>query len=258
MPSIIQAVVWAALVGCFWSPAWAQAGMTYKASDGEPIHATWQRADTPAEASVKRSSNAKAVALLFHQANGNRHEYDAIAPRLNAMGFDTLAVDQRSGGSLFDHTNQTVAARGSSASYTQAYADLKGALTWAQTQGYSTIIAVGSSYSASLTLRLAAQYGDKLTAVAVFSPGEYFDDKHVVRQAVSRLHIPTYITTDPNEEARVDEVMDNAHSGVITRYRPAHGVHGASTLDSARDPDGAKANWASFSAFMSRFLPPGD
>ena len=227
------------------SPALALADMTFKASDGQEIHATL----------TKAASSGQAVALLFHQARGNQHEYDAVAPRLNKMGFDTLAVDQRSGGSLFDHHNLTVKAQGTSTAYLPAYADLKGAVDWAQAHRYKTIIAVGSSYSASLTLRLAEQDGNALTAVAVFSPGEYFDDKQLIRQAVSRIRIPVYITTDPAEESHVDTVLQDADDVMITRHKPAHGVHGASTLDASRDPAGAAANWASFADFMARYAP---
>jgi hypothetical protein len=46
--------------------------------------------------------------LLFHQAGSNRAEYAPIAPMLVALGFDALAIDQRSGGSLWGHANETV------------------------------------------------------------------------------------------------------------------------------------------------------
>jgi len=41
--------------------------------------------------------------LLCHQAGFNMHEYDEIAPKLNALGFNCIAVDQRSGGILYDY-----------------------------------------------------------------------------------------------------------------------------------------------------------
>ena len=46
--------------------------------------------------------------LLFHQAGSNRTEYAPIAPMLTSLGFDALAIDQRSGGSLWGHANETV------------------------------------------------------------------------------------------------------------------------------------------------------
>lgn len=35
--------------------------------------------------------------LLFHQAGFSRGEYRPIAPKLNELGFNCMAVDQRSG-----------------------------------------------------------------------------------------------------------------------------------------------------------------
>gem|GEM_PF-5977157 len=35
--------------------------------------------------------------LLFHQAGSSRGEYNEIAPRLNELGFNCIAVDLRSG-----------------------------------------------------------------------------------------------------------------------------------------------------------------
>lgn len=38
--------------------------------------------------------------VLFHQARWSRGEYEEIAPRLNMMGFNCMAVDLRSGGQV--------------------------------------------------------------------------------------------------------------------------------------------------------------
>ncbi len=137
-----------ALVATMSATVYASATeITFSAADGQRVFATYTRAKTP----------TKKVVLLFHQASSNRHEYDPIAPELNAAGFDTLAIDQRSGGKKWGHSNKTVDAMGHSASYSEAYPDLQGALTWAIDQKYTTIISVGSSYSASLNLILASE-----------------------------------------------------------------------------------------------------
>jgi alpha-beta hydrolase superfamily lysophospholipase len=46
-------------------------------------------------------SKAKPLILLFHQAGSNRGEYATIGPRLAALGFNALAIDQRSGGNAW-------------------------------------------------------------------------------------------------------------------------------------------------------------
>jgi len=53
-------------------------------------------------------SKAKPLILLFHQAGSNRGEYATIAPMLVTLGFNALAIDQRSGGNAWMRTNETV------------------------------------------------------------------------------------------------------------------------------------------------------
>jgi len=47
--------------------------------------------------------------ILCHQARSSRGEYREIAPRLNELGFNCMAIDQRSGDSLKGIENETAA-----------------------------------------------------------------------------------------------------------------------------------------------------
>ena len=124
-------------------------------------------------------------------------------------------------------------------------------MQWAQSHGYQTIVTVGSSYSSSLNILLARDEPQTVTALASFSPGEYIQGQpDLIKQAAARVQQPFYVTTPAEESARVDEVLSLAHGDNITRYRPAVGVHGASTLVRERNPDGAAANLADFSRFL--------
>jgi dienelactone hydrolase len=227
-------------------PALALAGepLTLHASDGLAVYGTLSQAQP----------HSRSIALLFHQAHANRHEYDSVVPTLQKLGFDTLAIDQRSGGDLFGGHNETVAKLGASADYVAALPDLEAALAWARAQHYARIVAVGSSYSSSLVIVLAAKHPQGLSAIASFSPGEYFDDKNQIKQAAAKVILPFYITTDPNEASDVAEVLRGAHGNNIVHYQPKIGVHGASTLVAARNSGGWQANLASFIAFL-RSLP---
>ena len=211
-----------------------------QASDGVKVYGTFTPAPKP----------GARILLLFHQAGASRHEYDPLVPVFTKDGWDTLAIDQRSGGRLFGGHNETVAKRGGSTGYLAAMPDLEAALAWARARKYPTIVAVGSSYSSSLVLMLAAQHPHALAAVASFSPGEYFADKKLVGRAAAKLRMPVYVTTDPAEEGNVDTVLRDARGSNIVRYRPAVGVHGASTLVCSRDAGGCRANLASFLAFL--------
>lgn len=202
---------------------------------------------------VSAMNNNDKVVLLFHQAGSNRMEYEPIISSIHIAGFDTLTVDQRSGGDMWDFSNQTVKKLGESTEYAQAYPDLEAALTWAKRKKYKTVIAVGSSYSASLAIVLASNHGGDIDAVAAFSPGEYFADKNWVKTAVSNLSVPLYITGTDTEKERINTVLQWKKEQDITRYQPRNAVHGASTMRQDKNPEGYKANLDSFIRFLKRF-----
>lgn len=70
------------------------------------------------------SATAKTVIVLNHMARASRGEYLKIAERLNALGYATLAVDQRCGGQFNGVKNETVAAAGDSKDFVDAIPDL--------------------------------------------------------------------------------------------------------------------------------------
>jgi alpha-beta hydrolase superfamily lysophospholipase len=111
------------------SPQTAITPVSLRAADGLEISGLYRRAP-----------QAKAVILLFHQAGSSKAEYSTIAPRLVAAGFSTLAIDQRSGGSLFG-PNVTAARLGHEATYFEAKADLVAALDWARARHRSDLAA---------------------------------------------------------------------------------------------------------------------
>lgn len=210
---------------------------------------TADKVDVFGTLSTSKAHNDR-VLLLFHQARASRHEYDSLIARFNQLGYDTLAIDQRSGGDLFGGHNQTVRALGKSTGYLEAAPDLDAALAWARDRHYTKIVAVGSSYSSALVILLAARHPLGLTAIASFSPGEYFDDKDLIKNAAAKVTVPFYITTDPAEAGNVEKVLSKAHGSNITDYKPKAGVHGASTLVASRDPAGYAANLESFEDFL--------
>jgi len=116
--------------------------------------------------------------VLFHQAGFSRGEYVQIAPKLNQLGFNAIAIDQRAGRAANGIANETAArAReaGLDTRYTDALQDMLAALDYAH-QRFPTakVLAWGSSYSAALVLKLAGDQPNLVDAVLAFSPGEYF------------------------------------------------------------------------------------
>jgi dienelactone hydrolase len=193
------------------------------------------------------------VILLFHQAGSGKGEYAPIAPRLVELGFNALAIDQRSGGDMFVPPNETVAHLGKSTGYLAALPDLEAALAWAErAHPKSPVYVWGSSYSAALVFLLAARHPKEIAAVLAFSPGEYLDDNQAVRNAARQVHVPVFIDSAANtKEIAAARSIYGALPGTHNeRYVPVRGVHGSSTLRVDRDPDGAAANWMKVTRFL--------
>lgn len=196
------------------------------------------------------AAKPRALILLFHQAGSSAAEYATIAPRLVAMGYSALAIDQRSGGDLFG-SNRTVAALGGSTDEMAAMADLRAALDWAGTKRLPVIV-WGSSYSAALAFLLAAGSPGRVAALLAFSPDEYLPDHDAVHRAAARLAIPVFIDASNAKEAAAARSIDAAlvHAPLHVVFAAAHGVHGSSTLNPARDPAGAAENWRAVVRFL--------
>ena len=177
-----------------------------------------------------------AFILLFHQADYSRGEYLEIAPKLNALGYNCLAIDQRSGGGVNDVINETykaAKAAGLHTSYTDAYPDLQAALSYVEsTYAPKKLIVWGSSYSSSLALILASEYPGEIAAVLAFSPGEYFmlDGKKVADYAAN-ITQPAFITSAKSEGKSWRGIADQIKSAGCVFFVPeGNGRHGSSAL----------------------------
>jgi alpha-beta hydrolase superfamily lysophospholipase len=221
-------------------PSSAPIPLTLRAPDGISISALDYETRQP-----------KGIILLFHQAGSSKAEYATIAPKLAAAGFTALAIDQRSGGSLYG-PNETAARLAKPATYEDAKADLETALDWALSQ-HLPIILWGSSYSAALVFEVAAEHPHEVSAIVAFSPGEYLDRSGAVTHAAASVQVPIYITSasDPDEIQTGRAILAASPARVKVQFVPKFGVHGSSTLIEARNPKGAAENWKYVLAFLS-------
>ncbi len=193
--------------------------------------------------------------LLFHQADYSRGEYLEIAPKLNALGYNCLAIDQRSGGvanGVKNETYQAAKTAGLQTGYIQAYPDLESALDYViQTYMPSQLIVWGSSYSSSLALILASERPDEISAVLAFSPGEYFklDGKQVADYAAN-ITQPAFITSAKSEEKSWRGIADQIKSSGSVFFAPeGNGRHGSSALFE-KTPNNAEY-WTAVEGFLA-------
>ena len=193
--------------------------------------------------------------LLFHQADYSRGEYLEIAPKLNALGYNCLAIDQRSGGvanGVKNETYQAAKSAGLQTGYIQAYPDLESALDYVmQTYMPSQLIVWGSSYSSSLALILASEHPDEISAVLAFSPGEYFKlDGKLVADYAANITQPAFITSAKSEEKSWRGIADQIKSNGSVFFVPeGNGRHGSSAL-MKQTPNNAEY-WTAVEQFLA-------
>jgi len=146
--------------------------ITLTASDGVVVSAYWQPAKSK-KTEHRIDTASAATIMLFHMAGSSAiGEYAEISPILNAEGYNTLAVDLRSGGDRLGVPNKTASRLGDAQiGYCQAYPDMVAALKWVKTNsGQGPVIALGSSYSAGLVIKLGAENQQDVAGVLSFSP----------------------------------------------------------------------------------------
>jgi dienelactone hydrolase len=190
--------------------------------------------------------------VLFHQAGSSRGEYRTIAPRLNELGFNAMAIDQRSGkayGGVRNETTRRARKAGKPRRYKDATPDLRAAIAYAKENSPdSPIIIWGSSYSSSLVLKLAAEPG-LADGVLAFSPGEYFGGSWI-RDTADDITIPTFITSAKNETSKWRKIFNAVGTDKKVGFKPPiQGRHGSSALHTNQ---GKKADpyWQAVEAFL--------
>jgi dienelactone hydrolase len=238
-----------AVILSFMSVAIALAGqpVSFLAADGVRVYGEFYPA----------GGKTAPVILLFHRAGSNHAEYAPIAPQLAALGFNCLAIDQRSGGTMWGVHNRTADALNFEPSFMDVLKDMEAALSWTRSSGYGgPAIAWGSSYSASLVFLLAARHTDDIKAVLAFSPSDtYVDPPGTVLAAAAKVTCPVFIDSakDAKEIAAAKRVLGAVSSKSKTQFVPAiAGIHASPTLRADQNPRGAEENWKAVSRFLSQ------
>ena len=218
--------------------------VTFPSSDGLPITADLyvQGEECP-------------FAVLFHQARSSRGEYSEIAPRLMQLGMNCLAADLRSGGQVNSVRNETAARaaeKGLPTEYLDAEKDMLAAVEYVRKEhDQEKVVVLGSSYSASLVLRMAKSSSAVMAAVA-FSPGEYMLPYVRLERELAGLGKPIFVTGTTSEYTPMKELLSKVPEKLITWYEPQEepGVHGAKALWQS-SPD-SEPLWTALETFLKR------
>ncbi len=193
------------------------------------------------------------VIVLCHQARMNNYEYAEIAPKLNALGYNCVALDQRSGGPMDAHENVTfnnATAKGLPTGYTTSLSDITAGVNLAAAQFKQPVILWGSSYSASLVLKVAME-NNNVKSVITFSPILKFDDGSTAADYFKNYTgKPIFMTSTEKEAAPLTKAMGHLSDEVLYQYYPdMKGTHGSKALWSS-DPANEEY-WAEVEKWLS-------
>lgn len=212
------------------SPTFGSEIVTFPSEDGLLVTAV---VDAPYK------NGMTSVIVLFHQAGSSRGEYTDIAPWLNTLGYNCMAVDQRSGNSSRGIDNETaLRARQENrlTGYVEALPDIRAALVYARRHyGKAGVIAWGSSYSAALVLKIAGHDPALMDGVLAFSPGEYFGragkSATWIKDAVRNIKMPVFISSARSEAGQWSDIYAAIEPARKRKFIPeTDGRHGSRAL----------------------------
>lgn len=175
--------------------------------------------------------------ILCHQRGFNKFEYAGIAERLNGLGFNCLAIDQRCGGPIANQPNETwlrAIDANKPVDFLDAEQDIKAAINYGYSLYNNNVILLGSSYSSTLCVYEAIS-NDSVDAVIAFSPGNYFfydGVKPDLTLLMKDFKKPFFLTAANNEMPYVRElVLSTPRSEKQVVFAPeGEGWHGARAL----------------------------
>ncbi|MBN1950117.1 MAG: alpha/beta hydrolase [Bacteroidales bacterium] len=215
----------------------------------------------PVTADLYLTDNLKApFIILFHQAKYSRGEYLETAPKLNDLGYNCMAVDLRSGdeiNSVDNMTYQVADSLGKETRYIDAVGDMRAAVAYIKrTYPGTKIILFGSSYSASLSLKLASDSPEGISGVIAFSPGEYFSkfgwSNKIIQLSVPRIKCPVFITSAKDEQPQWQAIYDAIPLSSKVSYIPScDGMHGSKVL--WKEIEGHEEYWNALKAFLKKY-----
>jgi len=202
---------------------------TFKATDGLEI---------TADLYIANPVNSPLI-ILFHQAGWSRGEYKEIAPKLNKLGYNCIAIDQRSGETVNDIANETykrAIEQNKGTTYVDAYVDINSAIDYAKAnyKKAKKLIIWGSSYSAGLVIKAASERKD-VDAVIAFSPGEYYSKlgkpKDWIQSTAKKITVPVWITSMKLEKKKWWDIAAEIPASNRAYFLPTKiGKHGSRAL----------------------------
>ena len=155
--------------------------------------------------------------LLLHQWGSNRHSYDEFARKMQAAGFNVLAIDGRGFGESTKKADGTTLAAGRTDADVKAMQSDVGAafdfLSKNKNVDPKRIAIVGASYGSSLALIYAADKPE-VAAIALLSPGlNYFGNMQTAPAMKKYGKRPVYMAAADDDKESAEAVRSLGTGG---------------------------------------------
>ncbi|MCC1484374.1 alpha/beta hydrolase family protein [Winogradskyella immobilis] len=197
------------------------------------------------------------VILLCHQSNFNKYEYVDIAPKLNELGFNCLAVDLTTGGDFQGAKNETIEKtatpidRNSMLIVYAAEEEIAAAIDYLYQRYNKQITIWGSSSSATLGI-FAASQSEKVNAAIAFSAFDHFrENKTSLSVLIPKIDKPLFMSSARVEASIISDLL----KGIVLKENQVHftpkgtGEHGSKALWNGRTD--AKEYWDALKPFLN-------
>ncbi|MBG6132512.1 pimeloyl-ACP methyl ester carboxylesterase [Aquimarina sp. EL_43] len=197
--------------------------------------------------------------ILYHQGSYSRGEYHPIASELNTLGFNCIAIDQRSGNTINGIDNQTrieASKLDKGTRYYHAYPDMEAGLQYVKDNfNPKTLLVWGSSYSASLVLILGKEYQTEIDGIIAFSPPALEYKEIQINEYAKSVKLPTFIAASSSEYEDAKTIYDLIQTSNKKIYAPeTGGLHGSKSLWNCSE--GNQDYWKELQSFLSQFKKP--
>jgi len=197
------------------------------------------------------------VILLCHQSGFNKFEYVDIAPKLNELGFNCLAVDLTTGGTFQGNKNETidkakVAIDRSSMVFVDASEEeIIAAISFLNEKYKKKVTIWGSSSSATLGI-FAASKNENVNAAIAFSAFDHFRENRIsLAVLIPKIDKPLFMTSAKVEASIITELLKDVQlkNNQIHFIPKGPGDHGSKAMWNER-PD-AEEYWIAIKSFLN-------
>jgi len=191
----------------------------------------------------------KPIILLGHQAGSNKYEYADIAPKLNAMGYNALAIDLTGGGTFAAHNNETLD-RGTDVKndrrliQRRTRQEMNAAVDYLYKKYNQKVIVWGSSLSANFAIIVAARNENAKAAIS------FSGLAGGLTEVLAKFEKPLFITSSKEEVPRVKVLLkDNLKENITHFISKSEGGHGSMVLWNGQPY--AEEYWVAVKSFLN-------